>query len=103
MVASPSVALSNDDYEAVLNTNIDVQAAGVQNIHSLILVMLDLYSMHYTLGRYSLSDHVLLDTKYIDVPAWDRMDNVVKLWIWGTISPDLQYITRQCSHMARDD
>jgi hypothetical protein len=37
----------------------------------------------------SLSDHVLLDTTYVSVPAWDRMDNVVKSWIWATISPDL--------------
>jgi hypothetical protein len=83
----------------------------VRNIHSLVSVTLDLSSRHYTrwhdnvlltLGRYSLSDHVLLDTTYISVLAWDRMDNVIKLWIWGTNSPDLQFITQQCSHMAHD-
>jgi hypothetical protein len=60
--------------------------------------MLDLSSSDYaqwrdnallTLGHYSLSNHVLLDTTYIGVPAWDRMDNVIKSWIWGNISPDL--------------
>jgi hypothetical protein len=45
---------------------------------------------------------MLLGTTYVDVPAWDRMDSVIKSWIWGTISPDLQDITRQCEDMARD-
>jgi hypothetical protein len=45
---------------------------------------------------------VLLDTMYIGVPAWDRMDIVIKSWIWGTISPGLQDVTRQRGHMARD-
>jgi hypothetical protein len=36
---------------------------------------------------------MLLGTTYVSVPTWDRMDNVIKLWIWGTISPDLQDIT----------
>jgi hypothetical protein len=50
----------------------------------------------------SLSDHVLLDTTYIGIPAWDMMDSVIKSWIWGTIPPDLQDITRQRGHTARD-
>jgi hypothetical protein len=92
-------APSDDDYEATVITNINVQDAGVQNICSCISVTLDLSSAHYgwwrdnvllTLGRYSLSDHLLLDTTSVGVPAWDRMDSVVKSWSWGTISPDLQ-------------
>jgi hypothetical protein len=88
----------DNDYEAAVITNIHVQAASMQNIRSLISVSLDLSLMHYTwwrnnilltLGRYSLSDHVLLDTTYVGVLAWDRMDSVIKSWIWGTISPDL--------------
>jgi hypothetical protein len=72
---------------------------------------LDLSSTHYTqwrdhvlltLGRYSLSDHVLLDITSIGILAWDRMDSVVKSWIWGTISPDLQDVVRQRGHTARD-
>jgi hypothetical protein len=71
----------------------------VQNICSLISVTLDLSSTHYTywrdnvmltLGYYSLSDHMLMDTMYIDFSSWDQMDSVVKSWIYGTISPDLQ-------------
>jgi hypothetical protein len=45
---------------------------------------------------------LLLDTTYIGIPAWDRMDNVIKSWIWGTTSPDIQDVTQQCGHMARD-
>jgi hypothetical protein len=30
------------------------------------------------------------------------MDNVVKSWIYGIISPDLQDVTRQHGHTARD-
>jgi hypothetical protein len=92
---------SDDDYEVAVIANIHVQAADVQNIRSLISVTLDLSSAHYarwhdnvllTLGRYSLSNHVLLYTTSVGVPAWDRMDNIIKSWIWGTISPDLQDI-----------
>jgi hypothetical protein len=52
--------------------------------------MLDLSSSDYamwhdnillTLGCYSLSDHVLLNTTYVGVPAWDQMDIVIKSWI----------------------
>jgi hypothetical protein len=50
----------------------------------------------------SLSGHVLLDTTYVGAPDWDRIDSVVKLWIWGTISPDQQDITRQHSHTAHE-
>jgi hypothetical protein len=91
-------ASSDDDYEAAIITNIHVQVIGVKNICSLISVTLDLSSAHYarwcdnvllTLGRYSLSDHVLLDPTSVGVPAWDQIDIVVKSCIWGTISPDL--------------
>jgi hypothetical protein len=104
-------ALSDDDYEVAVIANIHIQAVGVQNIRSLILVTLDLSSTHYTRWRdnilltlwcYSLSDRVLLDTTYVGVPAWDRMASVIKLWIWGTISPDLHDITWQRGYMTCD-
>jgi hypothetical protein len=69
--------------------------------------MLDLSFTHYawwrdnvvlTLGRYSLSNHVLMDTTYVGVPSWDMMDSVVKPWIYDTIFPDLQDVTRQRGH-----
>jgi hypothetical protein len=83
-------ALSDDDYEVAVIANIHIQAVGVQNIRSLVLVTLDLSSTHYTQWRdnilltlwcYSLSDRVLLDTTYVGIPAWDRMASVIKLWI----------------------
>jgi hypothetical protein len=102
---------SDDDYEATVIANIHVQVAGVRNIHSLVTVTLDVSSAHYawwrdnvllTLERYSLFDHVLLDTTSVGVPAWDRMDIVINSWIWGTISPDLQDNIHQRGHTARD-
>jgi hypothetical protein len=45
---------------------------------------------------------VLLDTTYVGVPAWDRMDNVIKSWICDTISPDLQDVTRHRGHTTHD-
>jgi hypothetical protein len=39
---------------------------------------------------------------YVGIPASDRMDSVIKSWIWGTISPDLQDVIWQCGHMACD-
>jgi hypothetical protein len=89
---------SDDDYEAAVIANIHVQAADVHHIRSLISVMLDFSSMHFarwrdnvllSLRRYSLSlsCHVLMDTMYVGVPSWDRMDSV-KSWIYDTISAD---------------
>jgi hypothetical protein len=104
-------ASSDDDYEAIAIANIHVHAVGMQNIRSLVSVTLDLSSTHYarwrnnvllTLGHYSLSDHVLLDTTYVGVSAWDWMDSIIKSWIWGIISHDLQDITQQHGHTARD-
>jgi hypothetical protein len=37
-----------------------------------------LVNVFFTLGRYSLFDHVLLNTTCVGVPAWDRMDSVIK-------------------------
>jgi hypothetical protein len=86
-------APSDEDYEVVVIANIHVQTTSMQNIHSLVSVTLDLSSMNYgwwhgnvrlTLGRYSLFDHMLLDTTYVGILAWDQMDSVIKSWIWCT-------------------
>jgi hypothetical protein len=99
-----------DDYEAAIIANLHLQASGVQNIRSLVSVVLDSSSTHYihwpenvllTLGRYALADHVLSDDSFIDVPAWDRIDMLVKSWIFGTISLELQDVTPQCGLTAR--
>jgi hypothetical protein len=53
-----------------------------------------------TLQRYALADHVLSDDSFVDVP-WDRMYMLVKSWIFGTISPELQDVTHQRGLTAR--
>jgi hypothetical protein len=94
-----SSSSTDDDYEAAIIANLHVQASSVQNIRSLVTVVLDASSAHYarwrdnvllTLWRYALSDHVLSDDTFIRVHAWDRMDMAVKSWLYGTISFELQ-------------
>jgi hypothetical protein len=96
---SGSSSSTDDDYEAAIIANLHVQASSVQNIRSLVTVVLDASSAHYarwrdnvllTLWRYALSDHVLSDDTFIRVHAWDRMDMAVKSWLYGTISFELQ-------------
>jgi hypothetical protein len=97
-VSDSSLSSNADDYEVAVIANLHLQASGVQNIRSLVSVILDGSSAHYarwrenvllTLRRYALSDHVLSDDSFVDVPAWDRMDMLVKSWLFGTISPEL--------------
>jgi hypothetical protein len=98
-----------DDYEATIIANQHAQTSDIQNILSLVSAVLDSSTTHYarhdnvllTLQRYALSDHVLSDKTFVDVPAWDKMDMVVKSWLYGTISLELQDVTRQCGHTAR--
>jgi len=70
----------------------------VQNIRSLVHIVLDLNAGNYTrwrdqillvIGKYSLDSHVLADLLAPEFPDWTRMDCVVKSWIASTISPDL--------------
>jgi hypothetical protein len=107
----PSLAPNTVDYEAAVIANLHVQATGVLNICSLVSVVLDSSSTHYarwrdnvllTLRRYALTDHVLSDATFPNVPAWDRMDIIVRSWIYNTISPELQDMTRQNGHTASD-
>jgi hypothetical protein len=41
------------------------------------------------------------DDSFVDVPAWDMMDMLVKSWFFGTISPALQDVTHQRGLTAR--
>jgi hypothetical protein len=79
-------------------------------MRSLVTVVLDSSSTHYarwrdnvllTLRRYALFDHVLSDDTFVDVPAWDMMDMVVKSWLYDTILSELQDVTCQCGYTAR--
>ena len=94
--------LSDDDAplhnEAALVAHLHAQAAGVQNIRSLVPVVLDLLSPHYnrwrdlvllTLEHYALADHVLCTAPRPARPSWHRMDCVVLSWLFGTLTVEL--------------
>lgn len=85
-------------HEAAAIANLHAQAVAVQNIRALVLVVLDLGSPNYnkwcgrfliTLGKYSLTSHVLSNIVRRDSADWSRMDCVVLEWLYGTITPDL--------------
>ena len=85
-------------HEVAAVLNLHAQAAAVQNIRSLIPVVLDVAIGNYTrwheqflltVGKFTLQVHVLLDDPPVPYPDWTRMDCVVRSWIYGTISNDL--------------
>lgn len=74
------------------------QAVAVVNIRTLVPIVLDADAPNYTkwrglfllvVGKYALSDHVLTDAAYPDIPSWVRMECTVLGWLYGTISPNL--------------
>jgi hypothetical protein len=86
------------------------QVAGLQNIRSLVSVVLDPASSHYprwrgqvllTLWLYALDDHVLDDVATPLSPAWSLMDFVVLSWLPGTITVELQDIIRNQADTGR--
>ncbi|XP_039788363.1 uncharacterized protein LOC120654781 [Panicum virgatum] len=85
-------------HEVAALLNLHTQAVAVQNIKSLVPVVLDINSSSYsrwreqfllTLGRYQLQDHVLQDRLARLSPDWTLMDCVVRSWLYGTLSNDL--------------
>ncbi|XP_062227413.1 uncharacterized protein LOC133925532 [Phragmites australis] len=82
----------------------------VQNIRALVPVTLDLSSSNLnkwrgqfltTLGKYSLTAHVLSDDSQPDSPNLCRMDCIVREWLYGTISHDLCEIVMESGVTAR--
>ena len=74
-------------HEAAAVLNLHAQAVAVQNIRSLVPVVLDVAAGNYTrwreqfllvLGKFSLQDHVLLDDPPATYPDWARMDCVAR-------------------------
>lgn len=70
----------------------------VQNIYSLVPLVLDLNSTFYTrwkesfldvLDKYSLEPHVLSNTVAPTSPSWVRMNCLIHTWLLGAISDDL--------------
>ena len=97
-------------HEAAAVLNLHAQAAGVQNIRSLIPVVLDATSGPYTrwreqfllaVGRFALQDHVFLDAPPPSSPDWERMDCVVRSWLHSTISADLAEVVMGRGGSAR--
>jgi len=110
---SPAVADADADppsnYEASVVATVHTQAAGVQNIRSLVPVYLDTTFSAYarwrdlfllTLQHYALDDHVLTDRSSTAL-SWFRMDSFVLSWILGTLTVELQDIVREAGGTAR--
>ena len=97
-------------FEAAVVANLHAQAAGVENIRTLVSIVLDLLSNHYdrwrdlvllTLDRYALSSHVLSDAAHPDVSAWLRMDGVVLSWIYSAVTMEIMDSVRVRGGTAR--
>jgi hypothetical protein len=98
---------SNND--AALTTHLHAQAASLQNIRSVVTIILEPSSPDYKwwrdlvllmLHRYALDDHVLSDVTDPSV-CWARLDSIVVTWILGTLSPELHEIVREPTETAR--
>jgi hypothetical protein len=98
---------SNPD--AALTAHLHAQATGLQNIRSVVTIILEPSSPDYkrlrdlvllTLRRYALDDHVLSDVADPSI-YWARLDNIVVTWILGTLSPELHEIVREPTETAR--
>ncbi|XP_066374936.1 uncharacterized protein [Miscanthus floridulus] len=100
---SPTVVLWPNSADPLV-AQLHYQAGGVQNIRSLVPVVLDPESPSYArwrdlvlliLRRYALDDHVLTDAlPAARTPSWLRLDSIVLSWILGTISLDLHDLVR---------
>jgi len=89
--------------EATAVLHLHAQAVAVQNIRHLVRVVLDVTSGSFArwreqfllaLGKYSLQGHVLQDDRPLNSPDWERMDCVVRSWLYGTLSDNLHDIVR---------
>jgi hypothetical protein len=54
-----------------------------------------------SLQRFTLNDHVTVDTAPSATPSWLRMDNVALSWLLGSLSIDLQVTVRERGGIAR--
>jgi hypothetical protein len=97
-----------DAYEAAVVANLHAQAVGVQDIRTLVPIVLDPLSPHYdrwrdllVLERYALKSHVLSDVALADISAWRRMDAVVLSWIFGAVTTELMESVRTRVGTAR--
>jgi hypothetical protein len=92
---------SNPD--AALTAHLHTQAVDLQNIRSVVTIILEPSSPDYkrwhdlvllTLRRYALKDRILSDVVDPSV-YWARLDSIMVIWILGTLSPELHEIIRE--------
>jgi hypothetical protein len=95
--------------EAAALLNLHAHAVTVNNIRSLVHIVLDVDSNHFNrwrnqfllvLGKFSLQAHVLAAP--VPSPDWDRMDCIVKSWILDSLPDDLAEIVSSQGATARD-
>jgi hypothetical protein len=74
----PLIFSTSSEYEAAVIADLHMQAAGIQNIWSLVTIVLEVTSTDVsrwrdqillTLKRFSLADHVLSNTVFPEDPA----------------------------------
>ncbi|XP_072148514.1 uncharacterized protein [Setaria viridis] len=92
-------------HKAAAVLNLQAQAVAVQNIQSLIPVILDTAVDNYspwgeqillTVGKYSLQNHILHDVPVLASLDWGWMDCIVQSWLYGTIATDLVDVVMDC-------
>jgi hypothetical protein len=88
---------------AALTTHLHEQAADLQNIWSVVTIVLEPSSPDYkrwrdlmllTLHRYTLDDDILSEVVDLSI-YWAGLDNIVVTWILSTLSPELHEIVRE--------
>jgi hypothetical protein len=104
--AAPAAHVFETSFAGYLHAH----AVGIQDIQTLVSVVLGITSTQYlrwrdlvllTLQRYALDDHVSSDAPTLDDPHWHWMDSVVLSWLLSTITVDLQETT-QARDRGRD-
>jgi hypothetical protein len=104
-----AITSSGSNPDAALTAHLHTQATGLQNIRSVITIVLEPSSPDYkrwrdlvllTLCRYALDDHVLSDVADPSI-YWTRLDNIVVTWILSTLSSELHKIVWEPMETAR--
>jgi hypothetical protein len=107
LTTAQGIAIPQDDVATHI-AHLHAQAAGLQNIRSVVTIVLEPSSPDYkrwrdlmliTLRRYTLNDHVLSDITDPSVYCV-RLDNIVVTWILGILSPELHEIVREPTETA---
>jgi hypothetical protein len=100
---------AGSNLDAALTAHMRVQADSLQNIRSVVTIVLEPSLPHYkqwcdlmllTLCHYALDDHILSDIADLSV-YWARLDNIMVTWILGTLSPEFYEIIREPMETAR--